>query len=171
MPAPVREKVLNELKNGLKLTSFVPHPDIEDKELTGKQSLVFNVDGNQFNGTFFEINGHPYDPTRIDRTLMLGGADEWTLKSNVVSHPFHIHVTIGRRVGKVTSVNGPSVLPDLDMEQALDNPPDVLMIPGGVGTWPLLDAKADPERVAAAAEYEWRRDPQIPIVYPQQAAV
>ena len=29
---------------------------------------------------------------RIDRTLTLGGVDEWTLQSHFVSHPFHIHV-------------------------------------------------------------------------------
>ncbi len=34
----------------------------------------------------------PFDPNRIDRVLRLGGVDEWTLKSDFVGHPFHIHV-------------------------------------------------------------------------------
>lgn len=41
-------------------------------------------------------------------------------------------------------MNGPAVLPDWDMVQALAEPLDVLMIPGGGGTWPLLDEKSDP---------------------------
>ncbi len=92
MPPLVREKIVNDLKNGMKLTSFTPHPDIEDKELSGRQSLTFNINVSQPNETFFRIDGCPYDANRIDRTLMLGGADEWTLKSDFVSHPSHIHV-------------------------------------------------------------------------------
>jgi transcriptional regulator GlxA family with amidase domain len=34
-----------------------------------------------------------------------------------------------------------------------------------------LAGRAVAENAAAAAEYDWRRDPQIPIVYPQQAEV
>jgi L-ascorbate oxidase len=80
------------LKDGLKLTKFTPHRDIEDKELTGKQALTFNIDLTDPKKLVFEIDGRSYDPNRIDRTLMVGGADEWTLKSAFVSHPFHIHV-------------------------------------------------------------------------------
>jgi L-ascorbate oxidase len=90
MPASVRDAVVNDLRDGVKLTKFTPHRDIEDNELTGKQALTFNID--RTHGLFFQIDGRPYDPNRIDRTLMVGGADEWTLKSAFVSHPFHIHV-------------------------------------------------------------------------------
>jgi L-ascorbate oxidase len=92
MPASVRDSVVDDLKDGLKLTKFTPHRDIEDKELTGIQSLTFNIDLTNPNKLLFEVDGRPYDPNRIDRTLMLGGADEWTLRSAFVSHPFHIHV-------------------------------------------------------------------------------
>ena len=92
MPENVRATVTAELDDGLKLTSFVPHADIKDSKDLGKQALTFNIDTSQLNETFFEVDGQPYDPTRIDRTLMLGGEDEWTLKSHLASHPFHIHV-------------------------------------------------------------------------------
>jgi FtsP/CotA-like multicopper oxidase with cupredoxin domain len=85
----VRQAVLDDLKSGLKLTRFVPHPDIADVELTGKQSVTFKIDTS--NGEF-QVDGKPYDPSRIDRVLTLGGVEEWTLKSDFVSHPFHIHV-------------------------------------------------------------------------------
>src|SRR5262249_41087285 len=92
MPPTVRAKVTAEINDGLKLTSFVPHGTVVDNEVTGTQTLVFNIDVSQLNEVFFEVDGQPYDANRIDRTLMLGGVDEWTLTSNFVSHPFHIHV-------------------------------------------------------------------------------
>jgi L-ascorbate oxidase len=94
MPADVRNKVIADLRNGLKFTSFVPHPDVKDGEVTGKQDLAFNIDVNTPAGSppLFQVNGRSFDPSRIDRVLMLGGVDEWTLKSDFVSHPFHIHV-------------------------------------------------------------------------------
>jgi transcriptional regulator GlxA family with amidase domain len=53
-------------------------------------------------------------------------------------YPFET-VLIARQVARVTSMNGPSVMPDWDFAQALEEPLDVLMVPGGGGTGPLLD--------------------------------
>lgn len=92
MPAAVRDKVVAELRDGLRLSSFVPHPAIADGEVTGTQELVFNIDVSKPGATFFEVDGKPYASNRIDRTLPVGGVDEWTLTSDFVSHPFHIHV-------------------------------------------------------------------------------
>jgi L-ascorbate oxidase len=91
MPVEVRAKVIADLQNGLSLASFVPHKDVAPGELTGTQQLVFNIDVSTSPPTF-EVNGNPFDPNRVDRTLMLGGVEEWTLTSDFVSHPFHIHV-------------------------------------------------------------------------------
>ena len=93
MPANVRERVKNDLRTNLKLASFVPHPTIQDAEISGRQELVFNIDTDTSKPSpTFEVNGEPYDPTRIDRVLPLGGVEEWALKSDFASHPFHIHV-------------------------------------------------------------------------------
>jgi L-ascorbate oxidase len=91
LPADVRQRVRAELTNDLRLTSFVPHHDIRDAEVTGTQQLLFNIDVSR-SPPVFMINGKPYDADRIDRTLTLGGVDQWTLQSNFVGHPFHIHV-------------------------------------------------------------------------------
>ena len=64
----------------------------------------------------------------------------------------------------VESANGPAVLPDLDMDQAANDPPEVLMIPGGGGTWPLLDAKAEPQRVAALLDLVQRMDGKVNLM-------
>ncbi|ASF46045.1 multicopper oxidase family protein [Methylovulum psychrotolerans] len=99
MPASVKPKIIADLKNNLQLTSFIPHPDIKDSEVTGKQDLSFFIDTSATptkfevsNGIGAQFDPKPYDPVRIDRNLILGGVDEWTLQSNFVSHPFHIHV-------------------------------------------------------------------------------
>lgn len=91
MPDGVRDRVVAELMDGLKLTSFVPHATIEDDELTGTQELVFNIDVSG-QSAVFQVDGRPYAPDRIDRTLLLGDVEEWTLFSDFAGHPFHIHV-------------------------------------------------------------------------------
>jgi FtsP/CotA-like multicopper oxidase with cupredoxin domain len=117
MPADVRAKVTAELGDGLKLTSFVPHADISEHEVTGTQSLLFNIDVSQINEVFFEVNGQPYDAARIDRTLALGGVDEWTLKSNFVSHPYHIHVN----PFQIVKIIAPDGKTDVSASGAVDN--------------------------------------------------
>jgi transcriptional regulator GlxA family with amidase domain len=68
--------------------------------------------------------------------------------------PFKI-VLIAKEIATVKSMNGPSVMPDWDFAQASQHPPDLLMVPGGLGTWTLLNDK-DPNGVAALLD--WMRD-------------
>jgi putative intracellular protease/amidase len=56
-------------------------------------------------------------------------------------YPFEI-VLIGREIAKTKSANGPSVMPDWDLAQALREPVDLLMIPGGSGTRKLVNDQA-----------------------------
>ncbi len=108
MPADVVGTVVADLQDGLKLTSFTPHPTVTDEEVKGRpyEYLTFFIDtkakdkdGNTV--TKFEVASNafdqpftpaPYDPDRIDRKLVLGTAQEWHMQSRFVSHPFHIHV-------------------------------------------------------------------------------
>ncbi|WP_198575784.1 multicopper oxidase family protein [Caulobacter hibisci] len=102
MPADVRASVVADLQAGLKLTRFVPHPTISDAEVKGQpvEKVLFNIaiPGQNTNMPVqFEVGSQdyaprPYAPDRVDRTLVLGTAQEWELKSEFVSHPFHIHV-------------------------------------------------------------------------------
>jgi L-ascorbate oxidase len=85
------------------------------------------------------LDGQPYDPTRIDRTLILGGIDEWTLRSNFVSHPFHIHVNPFQIVkiiapdGK-TDVSAPGAVDNFGKDQN-GNPVVDPQYPGLKGVW------------------------------------
>lgn len=106
MPRSIKAEVIADLQAGLKFSKFIPHPDIAETEVMGTQELTFFIDTTTPN-TAFEVSNHigsapgkpgkpidphPYDPDRVDRLLTLGGVDEWTMQSQYVSHPFHIHV-------------------------------------------------------------------------------
>jgi L-ascorbate oxidase len=121
IPPSARQAVVDDLRNGLKLTRFVPHADIADSEITGKQTLTFKIDVAK-NPPEFQIDGKSYDPSRIDRVLRLGGVEEWTLKSDFVGHPFHIHVnpfqvvsivdSAGKDVSAAGAQDGPAASAD-----------------------------------------------------------
>lgn len=91
----IAQRVAADLKDGLKLASFVPHEDLSAVSPVGQQQLAFTIQSGKFMvGTSLSdaSKDKPYDPAVMDRVLKLGGVDEWTMKSRVASHPFHIHV-------------------------------------------------------------------------------
>lgn len=95
MPATIRAAVKKDLRDGLRLSHFTRHKDIPKEELTGAQSLYFNIQTSptlEFQVGNNAADARPYQPGVIDRHLMLGGVEEWTLQSGLASHPFHIHV-------------------------------------------------------------------------------
>jgi putative intracellular protease/amidase len=76
-------------------------------------------------------------------------------------YPFEI-VLIGKEIVKTKSANGPSVMPDWDFAQALREPLDLLMVPGGIGTRPLVDG--NPDAVAKLMEWMHAMDKKVRIV-------
>jgi transcriptional regulator GlxA family with amidase domain len=78
-------------------------------------------------------------------------------------YPFEI-VLIAKEIAKVKSANGPSVAPDWDFAEALKQPLDLLMVPGGGGTWPLLDETSDPNPVARLLEWMNAMDMKVRIM-------
>jgi transcriptional regulator GlxA family with amidase domain len=79
------------------------------------------------------------------------------------AYPFEV-ILISRDGGKVKSINGPSVAPDWDFERARREPPDLLMIPGGGGTWPLLDENKHPNEVEALLKWIHAMDERVKIM-------
>lgn len=141
MPGDVLPTVVADLKAGTKLTSFTPHPDIGEAEVAGNgtQELTFFIDVSTPD-TQFEVGNtlntadvKPYDPGRIDRALPLGKAQEWTLQSHFVSHPFHIHVNPFQIVS-ITDPNGKDVSAAGAVDDAGGQPPDP-QYPGLKGVW------------------------------------
>jgi FtsP/CotA-like multicopper oxidase with cupredoxin domain len=137
MPADVRDAVVADLGNGLRLSRFVPHRDVADTELTGSQQLTFFIDTST-QSTMFEVGSQdydprPYDPSRVDRQLNLGAVEEWTLESQFVSHPFHIHVNPFQIVS-ILDPNGK----DVSLPGAVDDmggKPGDPQYPGLKGVW------------------------------------
>jgi transcriptional regulator GlxA family with amidase domain len=78
-------------------------------------------------------------------------------------YPFEIAL-IASEIAKVKSANGPSVIPDWDLAQALRQPLDLLMVPGGAGTWPLLDETAHPRSVAKLLDWMRVMDKKVRIM-------
>lgn len=143
MPADVKASVVADLKNGLKLTRFVPHPTISDAEveLSKTEKVLFNIaiPGQNTNMPVqFEVGSQdyaprPYAPDRIDRTLILGTAQEWELRSEFVSHPFHIHVNPFQIV-KILDPNGKDVSAPGAVDDFGGGTPDP-QYPGLKGAW------------------------------------
>jgi len=77
--------------------------------------------------------------------------------------PFEVFL-ISRDGNNVKSMNGPLVAPDWDFERARREPLDLLMIPGGGGTWPLLDEDKHPKEVAALLEWIYAMDGRVKIM-------
>lgn len=135
MPAAVQARVIADLKDGLRLSKFVPHPTIADGEVTGTQNLVFFIDvtRGKFEVGTSQDDLKPYDPVRIDRVLKLGDVQEWTLQSHFASHPFHIHVN-PFQVVKIIDPNGRDVSLPGAVDDAGGGPPDP-QYPGLKGVW------------------------------------
>ncbi|BAZ27936.1 multicopper oxidase, types 2 and 3 [Cylindrospermum sp. NIES-4074] len=117
----LKENIVNDLKDDLKLSAFTPHTVIKDNEVKGnKQELTFFISNSptkfEISNTLDTKDAQPYDHTRIDRKLKLGSADEWTLQSGAASHPFHIHVNPFQIV-KISDKNNK----DVSLPGAVDN--------------------------------------------------
>jgi transcriptional regulator GlxA family with amidase domain len=91
-------------------------------------------------------------------------------------YPFQT-VLIAKQGEPVRSMNGPAVIPDCDFDRACQEPPDVLMVPGGYGIWPLLgerkgkdgfeplpDDQPLPEEVTALLDWLCKMDEKVPIM-------
>lgn len=79
------------------------------------------------------------------------------------AYPFEV-ILISRDGNKVKSINGPSVAPDWDFQRALREPLDLLMIPGGGGTRPLLDEQHHAKEVAALLDWVHAMDGRVKIM-------
>jgi L-ascorbate oxidase len=108
----IRDAVVKDLQTDIGFRRFTPHADIADSEVTGTQELTFLINVNstplRFEVGSQDYEPRPYDAGRVDRVLTLGGVDEWTLRSDFVSHPFHIHVNPFQIV-KIVDPNGKEV--------------------------------------------------------------
>jgi len=114
----MRERVLADLADGMKLSAFAWHKPIADEEIVAFREATLNI-LETHKGPFFHVNGRPYDHDRIDQLLPLGKAEQWHAASLLGGHPLHIHVnpfqimSITDPQGRdVTDPKGPAFDPD-----------------------------------------------------------
>ncbi|HEU4704306.1 MAG TPA: multicopper oxidase family protein, partial [Sphingomicrobium sp.] len=116
--APVRAKVVGDLRDGLKLASFAWHKPVADEEVSGYREALLNIIETP-KRALFHVNGRPFDHDRLDMELPLGTAEEWHAVSLLGNHPLHMHVNpfqivrIHNSKGEdVTDPKGPAFDPD-----------------------------------------------------------
>jgi putative intracellular protease/amidase len=78
-------------------------------------------------------------------------------------YPFET-VLIASDIANVRSANGPQVAPDWDFAKALAQPLDLLMVPGGRGTWTLLDETSHPRSVSMLLDWMRAMDKKVRIM-------
>jgi len=139
MPAAIRQAVVDDLQDGLKLTRFTAHADVGDAEIANEpvQKVQFNIDVSA-QPLKFEVGSQdhaprPYQADRMDRTLILGRAQEWRLQSQFANHPFHIHVNPFQIVA-ILDPNGKDVSAVNAVDDAGGGAPDP-NYPGLKGVW------------------------------------
>jgi len=87
-----------------------PFKSIENHELTGPpQAVVFDMPDNGGVRRYL-INNREFDPKMVPRTLHLGQAAEWKLRSKFANHPFHIHVNPFEVLGAIDSQGNPTTV-------------------------------------------------------------
>lgn len=90
IPDAVVDDVVADLNDGLKLSAFAPHPDLQSTDIDGTQEVVYNIDITT-DPVRYEINGKVFSPNSI-RRVALGAVEDWVLSSTWEGHPHHIHV-------------------------------------------------------------------------------
>jgi FtsP/CotA-like multicopper oxidase with cupredoxin domain len=140
-----RARVVGDLNDGMKLSSFVWHKSIAPAEVAGYREAILNVVETPTDA-FFRINGRDYDHHRIDAVLPLGKAEEWRAASLNEDHPLHIHVNPFQIVS-ITDGQGHDVT---DPKGATFDP-DYL---GLVGQWKDTILIKQDRRIAFRTRYE-----------------
>jgi FtsP/CotA-like multicopper oxidase with cupredoxin domain len=141
----VRARIIGDLNDGLKLSSFTWHKPIEEKEVSGYREAILNVVGGS-EATAFRVNGLTYDHNRIDAVLPLGKAEEWRTTSLNENHPLHIHVN-PFQVVSITNASGV----DLTDPKSPAFDPDYA---GLIGEWKDTVFVKENARIAFRTRYE-----------------
>lgn len=108
----VRERIVADLSDRLKIGSFSWHEPVSDEEITGYQKAAMTIEAHEDGSETYSIDGQPHEHGRIDRLLTVGDAEEWELTSTLGGHPFHIHVNpfqvvaIRDREGRDVTIEG-----------------------------------------------------------------
>jgi FtsP/CotA-like multicopper oxidase with cupredoxin domain/peroxiredoxin len=80
------------LPDSAALAHFAPFKPITDEEVQGRGTIVVFGQDEQHQPPRYFINDRQFDPDAVPRRVLLGTAEEWSLRSKEDNHPFHLHV-------------------------------------------------------------------------------
>lgn len=72
-------------------TEFVRHRRFSLDMMLGGMPMMRGMMGGGMAGPTMGINGRPFDMGRLDEQVRLGAIEHWTVESDMLMHPFHIH--------------------------------------------------------------------------------
>ena len=97
--ADARESAVMEFRVGQpasdpsRLPSRLPSPALVSPVPTRvAKTWTFGLSGDDHHGTFWSINGHAFDPTRVDHRARLGSVERWRFRNTSdMTHYVHLH--------------------------------------------------------------------------------
>lgn len=106
--------VIQGVSNDMSIPTTLPAPtnrlpDILESEIVRRRNISFEISGLDPGFNFkFTINNKLFDINRVDETMMLNTAEEWTFVNDMNdTHPVHIHVNWFQ----VVKINGRPIVP------------------------------------------------------------
>lgn len=88
-----------EARDPSRLPARLPSPGLVRAPGRVSKTWTFDLDGNDHHGTFWSVNGHAFDPDRVDHRARLGTVERWRLRNTSdMTHYVHIHAEQWRTV-------------------------------------------------------------------------
>jgi spore coat protein A len=88
-----------EARDPSRLPARLPSPELVRVPAEVSKTWTFDLGGNDHHGTFWSVNGHAFDPDRVDHRARLGSVERWRLRNTSdMTHYVHIHAEQWRTV-------------------------------------------------------------------------
>jgi spore coat protein A, manganese oxidase len=88
-----------ESRDASRLPARLPSPALVRAPAKVSKTWTFGLGGDDHHGTFWSVNGHAFDPERVDHRARLGTVERWRLRNTSdMTHYVHIHAEQWRTV-------------------------------------------------------------------------
>jgi spore coat protein A len=99
--AVMQFRVGDHARDRSRLPARLPSPDLVAAPAKVTKTWTFDLGGDKRHGTFWAINGKPFDPARSDHRARLGSVERWRLRNTSdMTHYVHIHAQQWRTVSR-----------------------------------------------------------------------
>jgi uncharacterized cupredoxin-like copper-binding protein len=85
-------RVRTKVKDATRVPTTLEKPPAIKVPAKVSATWTFGLGGNTTSGTYWTVNGKPFDPKRVDLTVPLGSTQAWLLKNDSsITHYIHLH--------------------------------------------------------------------------------